>query len=149
MVESLEWMDQIFEPGENMPARWREVYFVLVEKMRKEAEHIPMNTVQLLQLERIAKNYVILRIKEDFQIGNKEGFLSAAMQKDFNTFWLNTTHEFNNMLLKSGATDRAVILSQVRDMLVGTIQNMPEVEPRTRAHLLEKFALGFEELGVL
>src|SRR6185312_8009494 len=62
----------------------------LVLRLRREAAGMPMNTVQQLLLERIAYNYIVMKQKE-----RTNGFTTPAQQKDFNTWWLSTTQEFN------------------------------------------------------
>ena len=42
----------------------RQLYEVLVSRMRREAATLPMNTVQQLLIERIAYNYIVMREKE-------------------------------------------------------------------------------------
>ncbi len=125
----------------------RGLYEVLVSRMRNEAKHLPMNTVQQLLIERIAYNYIVLRAKERGEFG---GFGSTSVQKDFNTFWLSMTQEFNRMLGKGGepmsASERKSLLRDMQQIIVSTVSTV--ADPKTRGALLETFAAQFEKAGI-
>jgi hypothetical protein len=92
-------------PGVHIPQQLRELFEFLVVRMRREAHHLPMNTVQQLLIERIAFNYIMLKAKERRPLGDDQGFQHAGIQKDWNTFWLSMTGQFNDLLLKNRASD--------------------------------------------
>src|SRR5690349_10250926 len=113
-MSNLEDLDAAFElPDIVDDPKMRALYEVLVARMREEARHLPMNTVQQLLIERIATNYIVLRCKERGELG---GFAHTSVQKDYNTFWLTMTAEFNRMLGKGdvGAGDRKALLKEVQ-----------------------------------
>lgn len=148
MAGSLEDLDAAFDlPDDAVPdPRLRGLYEVLVHRMREEAKHLPMNTVQQLLIERIAFNYVVLRSKERGELG---GFAHSTVQKDYNTFWLSMTAEFNRLLGKVegiGVADRKALLKDVQQIVVGTLSAISDAHLRNE--LMEKIAAGFEAKGI-
>ncbi len=147
MAGDLTDLDAAYELPENVTdPKMRGLYEVLVHRMRNEAKHLPMNTVQMLLIERIAYNYIVLRGKE---AGDAGGFANAAQQKDFNSFWLSMTAEFNRMLGKvevPAATDRRAVFREMQQIIAQTVATVPD--PKIRSELLEKMALAFENAGI-
>lgn len=140
-------LDAAFElPDIIEDTKLRALYEVLVHRMRDEARAMPMNTVQQLLIERIAYNYIVLRSKERGDLG---GFAHATVQKDFNTFWLTMTAEFNKTLGKStpmNAADRKVLMKEMQQIIVSTLATVSD--PRVRNELMEKMAVAFETAGI-
>lgn len=127
--------------------RLRGLYEVLVHRMRKEAEPLPMNTVQQLLIERIAYNYIVMRSRESGELG---GFTSASVQKDFNTFWLSMTQEFNRMLAKTetlSGNERKSLLREIQQLILQTV-NASVSDPQTRGALLVNMAAAFENVKI-
>ncbi len=124
----------------------RALYEVLIARMREEARHLPMNTIQQLLIERIATNYIVLRSKERGELG---GFAHSNVQKDYNIFWLSMTQEFNRMLGKAdplNGNDRKSLLKEMQKIIVSTVATV--ADPKVRAELLEKMAAAFETAGI-
>jgi len=148
MADELDALDDAYELPEHVTCpRLRRLYEVLIHRMREEAKHLPMNTVQQLLIERIAYNYIILRWKER---GESGGFGSASVQKEFNVFWLSMTQEFNRMLGKVepvAVSDRKALLRDIQKLIVSTVQSVVP-DPKSRKALLEQFAVGFEKAGI-
>lgn len=146
MPGDLESLDAAFElPDVIEDEKLRALYEVLIHRMRNEARHLPMNTVQQLLIERIAYNYIVLRSKERGELG---GFSHSGVQKDFNTFWLTMTAEFNRMLGKEiGGTDRKALLKDIQKIIVDTVATGVQ-DPKVRGDLLEKLAAAFESAGI-
>lgn len=147
-AEDLRDLDAAFElPDCVSDAKLRGLYEVLVARLRDEARDLPMNTVQQLLIERIAYNYIVLRSKERGELG---GFAHSTVQKDYNTFWLTMTSEFNRMLgksvdpIKSG--DRKALMREMQQIILGVVQTIPD--PKVRAEVLEKMASAFETAGI-
>lgn len=144
----LDDLDAAFELPEIIAdPKLRGLYEVLVHRMRTEAEHLPMNTVQQLLIERIAYNYIVLRSKERGELG---GFATAAVQKDYNTFWLSMTAEFNRMLGKVDpmtANDRKALLREVQHIILNTVQ-ATTADPKVRSALLENLASAFDHAKI-
>lgn len=121
----------------------RGLYEVLVARMRREAKDLPMNTVQQLLIERIAYNYICLR---DFENGGK--FTTANAQKEFNTFWLSMTQEFNKLLGKNEVltgNERKTLLKQIQQLILQTVDKSVS-DPKTRSNLLVNMAAAFEHV---
>lgn len=143
-MSELDSLDAAFElPEVITDPRLRQLYEILIHRMRAEARSLPMSTVQELLIERIAFNYIVLRSKERGELG---GFGSATVQKDYNTFWLSMTQEFNRMLGKveplSGA-DRRALLKDVQKIIIDAVQ-VTTMDAKTRSVLLENMATAFE-----
>lgn len=101
-LDPLTDMDAIFDlgvsTGDDIPESLRQMYEVLIVRLRREAQAMPnMTTIQLLLIERIARNYIVLRLKESLG-ANEGGFAHATAQKEFNSFWLSMTQEFNRQM---------------------------------------------------
>jgi hypothetical protein len=136
-----------FLPEAIEDSRMRDLYEVLIARMRHEARDLPMNTVQALLIERIAYNYIILRVKES---GENGGFQTTAAQKDFNTFWLSMTQEFNRMLSKAetmNGNERKALLREVQRLIVTSV-NQAVSDPRTRSNLLTSMASAFDQVKI-
>lgn len=141
---ALDDLDTAFElPDHIEDVKLRQLYEVLVHRMRDEARNLPMNTVQQLLIERIAYNYIVLRSKERGELG---GFAHANVQKDFNAFWLSMTQEFNRMLGKTenmNANERKILLREIQQVIVTTVSSSVS-DPKTRSDLLSNMAAAFE-----
>jgi hypothetical protein len=146
--QPLDSLDGAFTIGDSIEdTRWRNLYEVLIHRMRREAADLPMNTVQQLLIERIARNYIELRIRED---GGLEGFTSASAQKEFNTFWLSMTQEFNRMITKQetlSGNERKTLLRDIQQTILKTVNNSV-TDPKTRSTLLVNMAAAFEHVKI-
>jgi hypothetical protein len=144
--DPLDAIDDAFHLPESIAdERLRRLYEVLVFRMRAEARDLPMNTVQQLLIERIASNYVYMRDKE-----NNGQFQSPASQKDFNTFWLSMTAEFNRMLTKSETlnnNERKTLLREIQRTILTTVNGSVQ-DPKTRSNLLRNMAAAFENVKI-
>ena len=109
----------------------------LVARLRREAAGMPMNTVQQLLLERIAMNYVVLKQKE-----RSGGFTTPAQQKDYNTFWLSMTTEFNKLLMANEDKRREAMLMEINSIVIQATELVTSKEDRQnmRRFLQEQFA---------
>lgn len=145
MAQNLDDLDYAFELlAEVDDPRMRALYEVLISRMTKEAEHLPMGTVQLLLIERIATNYIVMREKERGRLG---GYQHSSQQKDWNIFWLSMTQEFNRMLGKSGtATDRKALLQDMQKIIVEVVATIPD--NKVRHDVLQQLATRFESVGI-
>ena len=113
------------------------LYDTIVQRLRREAAGLPMNTVQQLLLERIAFNYIVLKHKEAHN-----GFARANEQKDFNTWWLSMTQEFNKLLMANQDKLRDAMMLEIQKVLsegIGLIRN-EEDRRNVRRHLAGAFA---------
>ncbi len=124
----------------------RGLYEVIVHRLRAEASHLPMLTLQNLLIERIAYNYIVLRARERNELG---GFTSASVQKDYNVFWLQMCSEMNRMLGKPepmSGVERKTLLKDMQQIIVSTLATVPD--PMVRNDLLERMASAFETAGI-
>lgn len=141
-------LDAAFELTDTVTdPRLRQLYEVLVARMRDEARYLPMNTVQQLLIERIASFYIVMRAKESGELG---GFSTASVQKDYNSFWLGMTSEFNRLLGKSepmNGNERKAVMREMQQVIVSTVQTI--ADPKVRTELLEKMAAAFDKAGVI
>lgn len=147
-MRGLDALDTAFSLPENIEdPKLRELYEVLVSRMRKEAEGLAMNTVQQLLIERIAYNYIVMRSREAGDLG---GFNTASVAKEFNSFWLSMTQEFNRLLSKPGAMaghERKTLLHDIQSKILDTI-NRSVSDPKTRSDVLVNMAAALENITV-
>jgi hypothetical protein len=125
----------------------REAYEVMVARMRHEAANVSMNTVQQLLMERLAFNYVVLRTREDLPLGDLQGFQDARSQRDFNTFWLSTTKEFNDLLAKNIQPNRDGVLLHVQRIVADVLGTIDD--GALRNELIQRFVETFEREGLV
>lgn len=147
--EGLRSLDAAFElPDVVTDPKLRQLYEILVARMRDEAKHLPMTTIQQLLIERIAFNYIVLRAKERGELG---GFSHANIQKDYNTFWLQMTAEFNKLLGKSGeplsGLEKKALFKEMQQLIVKTIAETVQ-DPRARQAVLTNLADAFTQAGM-
>jgi hypothetical protein len=109
----------------------------MVERLRREAQGLPMNTVQQLLIERMASFYVQIKWKEDH-----DQWSGASQQKDFNTYWLSLTTEFNRLLAASDDKLRAAMLVEVQGVVNEALELVSDREERRsiRRKMAEDFA---------
>lgn len=101
-----------------------ELYNEMVSRLRQEADGLPMGTLQHLLIERIASFYVQIKFKEntnDFRLNQ---------QKEFNTYWLQLTTEFNRLLQASDDSRRNALLVKVGDIVIEGLKLIENVENR-------------------
>lgn len=122
-----------------------EAYNVIVSRLKRESQHVKMNTVQLLLIERIANNYVALKAKERHAIGDVGGFAHTTAQKDFNTFWLTMTQQFQRSLERSTGNEREAALVEALGIIRGVLA---KESPAVRNRLMEQMADAFEGQGL-
>lgn len=113
-----------------------ELHEAIVTRLRREAAGLPMNTVQQLLLERIAFNYVVLKYREEAQDWGR------GEQKDFNTWWLSMTQEFNKLLMANQDKMREALLLEVQKIVTNAVSLITDDEQRraVRRHLANEFA---------
>ncbi len=122
----------------------RSGYEIIVARMRKEAEHVPLNTIQNLLIERVAFNYVALKYMEKTMVGEAGGFESTDVLKNWNTYWLKMTAEFNNLLVRFKPDDRKAVIGQVKDIII-TVLNTIE-DDTVRISVLTRLGRAFDAL---
>jgi ribosome maturation protein Sdo1 len=72
------------------------------------------------------------------------------VQKDFNSFWLAMTAEFNRLLGKGEpmtAVQRRGLLNEVKQIIITTL-SVSIQDPRLRSDLMERMASAFDTAGI-
>lgn len=117
-----------------------ELFTNMVTRLRREAEGIPMSTVQQLLIERIASMYVQIRYMEN------TGFDGVNKQKELNDYWLKLVAEFNRLLSSNDDKRREQLLYDVQNVVMESLKLISNDEERRdiRRALTE----GFTKLNV-
>jgi hypothetical protein len=124
-------------------ARLQRLYEVIVSRMRRESEGVPMNTIQTLLMERIALNYIVMKAREQGLLNP----LSAAAQKDHQTWWLAMTAQFNKQLNKATEQEyKDKILREVTGVIVSVLSKVED--PKLKLQLKNDLMSGFEAAGI-
>lgn len=117
-------------------AELQALFNTIVARFKREASGLPMNTVSMLLLERMATHYVMTKVAEE------NSTFTPTMRRDANSTWLAMTSEFNKLLEKSSDKRREALLEEVQAIVtevLGAIQD--DDERRTaRRKLSEAFA---------
>lgn len=113
------------------------LYESMVERLRREARGLPMNTVQQLLIERIASFYVQIKYRE-----RNNSWAGINQQKEFNAYWLSLTSEFNKLLAASEDTRRQAMLTEVQDVVTKSLELIKDETDRknVRRRLAGDFA---------
>lgn len=138
-LPALDDLDIAFElPSNVTDPKLRKLYEVLVVRMRRESAHLPMNTVQQLLIERIAFNYIVLRWKESKNPGEDGSFQSPTQQKDYNTFWLSMTQEFNKQMRSTDVEFRQQVFRTMSEVVAGVLKEIED--PTVRRKIQQRLA---------
>lgn len=134
-------LDSIFVLPDNIDdPELRMAYEIIVARMRKEAAHCAVSTVQQLLIERIAYNYIVLRWNEA-----RDSFAHTTAQKEFNSFWLSMTQEFNRTLRVTDQEYKSALLSQIAEVISET---MAVEDPDVVDRIMPRFVDAFKKLGL-
>lgn len=125
-------LDWAFHLPADVPENYIELHRTIVARLRSEAAGFPMNTIQTLLLERIAYNYVVIRMKED---GVVQRFIRANEARDYNSFWMSMTQEFNKLLSSGQDKLRDVLLLQVKDVVDDAVNSVEDEDTRKKLRL--------------
>lgn len=134
-------LDSIFVLPDNIDdENLRLAYEIIVARMRREASHCAMSTVQQLLIERIAYNYVVLRWNEA-----RDSFAHTTAQKEFNSFWLSMTQEFNRTLRVTDQEYKSALLGQIAEVISETmaVEDQDVVD-----RIMPRFVAAFKKLGL-
>jgi hypothetical protein len=133
----------ILPPEITSDSRLHRLYEVIVSRMRRESDGVPMNTIQTLLMERIALNYIVMKAREQGLLNP----LSAAAQKDHQTWWLAMTAQFNKQLNK--ATEQEYKDKLFREVINVIVSVLSKVEdPALKLKLKKEMMAGFEAAGI-
>jgi hypothetical protein len=148
-IAPMDDLDSIFTlpEDEDLTDDLRTMYEVIIARLRREANHLPMSTIQTLLLERIARNYIVLRLKESRAPG-QGGFAHATAQKEFNTFWLSMTVEFNRLLRASDAGGYEQTMREFASILTETLNEVLGDQPVLAQRVRDRLAEQLDSRGV-
>lgn len=127
-LEPLDDLDVVYSLPENVADDLRSMYEVIVVRMRRDVQGLPVSTVQLLLIERIAYNYIVLRQRE----GAEGGFSHATAQKEFNQFWLAMAQEFHRQTRQVDPESKQQLITQVVSAFNAALSQEPDAEVRNR-----------------
>lgn len=136
-------LDQVFSLPPVMVDEYpqlAEIHDEIVMRFKSESHGMPMNTVQTLLLERIAYNYVFLKYRE------LKGEVAGKEQKDFNSFWLSMTQEFNRLLTVNEAERREQLMDDVVSVFNEAIALIQDKE--TRQAVQQSVGAGLAKKGL-
>lgn len=116
------------------------LYDNIIASLRREALGLPMNTVQIITLERIASQYVLMKWREENGM-----FAKAEDNRAANAQWLAATAEFNKQLQANRDQMRDALLASIQKIVVETIDLVED--PEVRRLLKRTASERFAELG--
>lgn len=118
----------------------RMMYDDIIARLRSEANGLPMNTVQLLLLERIAFYYVVMKFSE------LNGGVSPLVVKDMIKHWQSMTTEFNRQLAAGHEKLRDALLLSVYEVVNKAVSEV--ADPEIKASLRQRLSGDFAEMGL-
>jgi hypothetical protein len=122
--------------------KYRMLYQVIVDRLLDESQNVPMNTAQLLLIERIAANYIYIKVRESGGIEN----MNPLAQDKMNTYFLATLAQFQKMLAKATAQeDREQTLREVRDIIVRVARGS---NSQAKQEVLNELVEEFKKVGL-
>jgi hypothetical protein len=112
------------------------IYEELVGNLRAEAFGIPMTSMQVLLIERIATKNVLIKHRE------RVGWLGTNAEKDANSQWLDLVKEWNRLLAQGHEAMRERLLEQVEKITADGVKLIEDTETRqkVRNFYQEQFA---------
>jgi hypothetical protein len=121
---------------------YRMLYQVIVQRLLEESQNVPMNTAQLLLIERIAANYIYIKVREAGGIEN----MNPLAQDKMNTYFLATLAQFQKMLAKATAQeDREQTMREVRDIIVRAFKAS---DSPAKQQVLQDLLEEFKKVGI-
>ena len=112
------------------------LYTSMVANMRAEAFGIPMHSVQVLLIERIATKYILIKYRE------RKGWVGINAEKDANAQWMDAVKEWNRLLAQGHEQMRERLLEQIEKIAQNGVNLIPDKETRqkVRNYFQEQFA---------
>lgn len=134
-TEGLEFAFELPEYLKDEP-QYASMYVSIIERLRREANGLPMSTVQQLLLERIASFYTTMKHKE-----NTGGFTHPSQQKEFMAFWLSMTQEFNKILMAGADHRREALMKEIQAIVSNILESItdPDEKRSVRKMLKDQF----------
>jgi hypothetical protein len=121
----------------------RDQYEIIVARLRREIEHVPLSTLQQLRIERITFNYIVLKYREAHA---DTGFEFADQLKDWSTYWAAITREFDLVLKAWKPRDQDAIMAVVKALVTEIVSTVDNSEVRN--DLVRRFVDSFQRAGL-
>jgi hypothetical protein len=121
----------------------RNQYEIIVARLRREIEHLPLNTIQQLRIERIAFNYIVLKYREN-NLNSDHSFADTV--KDWNTYWAAITRELDVVLRAWKPKEQDAVMSVVKAAVSEILATVQDTE--TRNDLIRRFVDTFTRAGL-
>lgn len=140
-------LDYAFELSDSVTdPKMRELYENLVQRMRVESRGVPMTGVQQLLIERIASNYIFMKIREQ-RSPAEGGYATPAAHKDAVTFWLAMTEAFNKTLKqKLPEAVKKEIFEEVKTVIFESLEPMKDA--RAKQAIVDRFSAALAKAGL-
>ena len=135
-------LDPMFDLPGDIGEPWRTLFEHLTARLRRETDHLPLNTLVQLQIERNLTLYVRIKQRESIPSGQPGGYATPESGRDDNRFWLALTAALNDQVFKMKAADKkavqAEVMGEVKTVLAEFIKRLPdEHRARLRTELVE------------
>lgn len=132
-------LDAAFNLPENVRVEFPDLgtlYDDLIDNLRSEAFGIPMTSMQVILIERIATKYILIKYRE------RVGWLGTNAEKDANAQWMDAVKEWNRLLAQGHEQMRERLLEQVEKIASDGVKLIEDTETRqkVRSHFEENFA---------
>ncbi len=115
-------LERAFRLPEDWDGELADLHQQIVQRMRREAAGLPMNTVQQLLMERIATSYVQAKMREE------TGALTLKDIKDQNAAWLAMTQEFNKLLQSGQDKLREALFAEIQTIIMNATEEITDPE---------------------
>lgn len=135
-------LDYAFEVSDDIKDQnLRMLYESIVHRMRTEAAHLPMNTMQQLVIERIARYYVLMLSWE------RSPQFNMRDDTRYNEHWMKMAAQFNAMLMKATpAAQRDAFLERIALVISGVLQTIDD--EAVKFEVFQKFMFAFKKEGL-
>lgn len=124
----------------NFP-EYMEVYDEIEQSLKKDIDHLEMNSTLQALMERICTVYVMIRYRENTR------WQFPGDQKEYNSNFLNLVKEFNKIV----DTSQDVKIEKFKSDLIGVIQSNIQKhvdDPSIRKNIFEDIAADLDKKGI-
>lgn len=105
-----------------------DLYAAMVDRLRHEADGLPMPTMQHILMERIATKYVLIKYHE------YTGWtgMGVSAERDANAQWLDLVKEWNRLLAAGEEKLRDALLLQMSDIFIAAVEELDKEEDKRK-----------------
>ncbi len=122
-------LDAAFDLPESIGEPWRALFEHLVARVRRETEHLPLNTLVQLQIERMLTLYVKIKLRESLP-GDNGGYADTRAAQEDTKLWLSMADSLNSQVFRMKAADKKAVrdevMGQLKPVLAEFIQKIPD-----------------------